>query len=115
MNGHGISESQLSDVYECIRKVLYSEQNLTLWLFGSRANGDFQKYSDVDLLLDASPPFDPEQKRKLTEKLEESDLPFKFDLVLPNEIYEPYRRQIEKEKKLLASFGPTLRPATRSI
>lgn len=69
-----------------------------VWLFGSRALGTHRKYSDVDLLL---VDIDREQISKLTTLLEDSDLPFKFDLVSNSDLESSYRDDIESQKVLL--------------
>ena len=75
-------------------------QGAALWIFGSRARGDHKKFSDVDLLYQVA------SSKKLPKgflfdiqsTLEESDFPFKVDLVNRDEIASGYRDKVESEK-----------------
>jgi predicted nucleotidyltransferase len=54
-----------------------------LWIFGSRARGDHQKFSDIDILVKA--PTDKEWSAilsKIKEDIEERLFPYKVDFVL---------------------------------
>ena len=52
-----------------------------VWVFGSRATGRARRYSDLDLLIDAGRPLSIEEAALLREALEESDLPYRVDIV----------------------------------
>jgi predicted nucleotidyltransferase len=65
-----------------------------VWVYGSRANGTSRSQSDLDMVAFAS----PEQTASvfaLREAFDESDLPFRVDLILWHEIPEQFRRNIE--------------------
>ncbi len=79
-------------------------QVLLVWIFGSRATGKNRPFSDIDLLLEATPPIDFSTQAKLAHELEESNLPFKVDLIPLEQLYLPYAQQIQSEKKLLFKF-----------
>ncbi|MEE9337983.1 MAG: nucleotidyltransferase domain-containing protein [Methylococcaceae bacterium] len=49
--------------------------------FGSRVNGTAKKYSDLDLIVMSKIPLTLQQNALLTEAFEESDLPFKVDVL----------------------------------
>lgn len=80
-------------------------EGCTLYVFGSRARGDYQPFSDLDILVDT----DRELSDLLSEirdALEESQLPIKVDVVLWSELAESYRRFVDEEKiALSASAG----------
>ena len=61
-------------------------------------------FTDIDLLLEAAPPIDFSTQAKLAHELEESNLPFKVDLIPLEQLYLPYAQQIQSEKKLLFQF-----------
>ncbi len=52
-----------------------------LFIFGSRATGKAQKYSDYDVGIRGKKSLSSKTKILIEEALEESDLPYKVDLV----------------------------------
>lgn len=50
-------------------------------VFGSRARGGARRYSDLDLLLTGARPLSPREQGDLHEALDESDLPYRVDLI----------------------------------
>ena len=71
------------------------------WVYGSRAKWTSRPQSDLDLVVFAT----PEQRRgvgNLREAFEESDLPFRVDLFVWDEVPETFREQIEVEHAVLA-------------
>lgn len=70
-----------------------------IWCFGSRARGDHQPFSDLDLMVVGSRDFSIEIGQ-IRELLSKSNFPFKVDLVQLSEFVESYRAQFEREKKL---------------
>jgi predicted nucleotidyltransferase len=72
------------------------------WVYGSRVTGKANPRSDLDLVVFAS----PEQQRQvadLREALEESDLPFRVDLFVWDEMPESFKANIKKEKVCLTA------------
>ncbi len=57
-------------------------------LFGSRAKGSYRPGSDIDLCLDA-PSLTLRQQLEIETRLDDLLLPWKIDLVLMHEIYNP--------------------------
>ena len=98
---YGLKKSQIDLIMKCISSCIKKKNATKVWIFGSRARGGHKKYSDIDLVLESGVPIEKRQKSEMISLLEESDLPFKVDLLLRNEIYEPYRAKIESEMKLL--------------
>jgi type I restriction enzyme S subunit len=82
-----------------------------VWVFGSRATGRARRYSDLDLLIDAGRPLGLEEAALLREAFEESDLPYRVDLVDWHAIGDRFRRLIAAERLPLvgaANSGPTI-------
>ena len=84
------------------------EAGFRVYAFGSRARGDFKKFSDLDLLVVSPGPNAPGPNAslpallsKIGEGLEESTLPIRVDLVLDWELAESYRPGIERDKLAL--------------
>ena len=71
------------------------------WVYGSRAKWTSRPQSDLDLVVFAT----QEQRRgvgNLREAFDESDLPFRVDLFVWDEVPETFRDQIEAEHSVLA-------------
>lgn len=73
-----------------------------VWAYGSRVNGRARVQSDLDLVAFAS----PEQRVSvflLKEAMEESDLPFRVDLLIWDDIPASFHREIERHHVTLLS------------
>jgi predicted nucleotidyltransferase len=70
-----------------------------VWIFGSRARGDFKKFSDIDVLY--SPPnhdLPPGLLSNISEAIEESRLPYKVDLANESQLAASYVQGIFKDR-----------------
>ncbi len=67
-----------------------------VWAYGSRVKGTSRPDSDLDLAVFAAPEEQPAVSA-LREAFEESNLPFRVDLFVWNQIPEQFRRTIEKD------------------
>ncbi len=87
-----------SKQYKIIKNIL-SDLDVNVFVFGSRIKGSARKLSDLDLcLMDL---YSKQTVRKLQDAFEESDLPFKVDVVVWSELTDSFKKQIEKD---LVSF-----------
>ena len=68
-------------------------------LFGSRARGDFNKNSDIDIAVDINLSF--RGKRKLKEKIDAISGLYSVDLVFLDEAQNDLKEKILKEGKVL--------------
>ncbi len=71
------------------------------WVYGSRAKRTSRPQSDLDIVVFAT----PEQQRAvsdLREAFEESNLPFRVDLFVWDEVPDSFREQIESGHVVLA-------------
>lgn len=66
-------------------------------VFGSRAMGCSHELSDLDLCIMDDVPWSV--LASIQAEFEESDLPFKVDIVLWNQCSPPFKSQIEKHMK----------------
>jgi len=73
-----------------------------VWVFGSRATGRARRYSDLDLAIDAGRPLTLDEAATLREAFEESDLPYRVDIVDWHAIDARFRPLIEAERVALA-------------
>ncbi len=71
------------------------------WVYGSRAKWTSTPTSDLDLVVFATPEQQP-QVGDLREALEESNLPFRVDLFVWDDVPDSFRRRIRAEHVVLA-------------
>ena len=74
-----------------------------VWVFGSRATGRARRYSDLDLLIDAGRPLSLDEAAGLRKAFEESDLPYRVDIVDWHAIGDRFRQLIAAERLPLAT------------
>ena len=68
--------------WETVSRILQaSVPACEVWAFGSRVQARAKPYSDLDLAVLAGQPLSLETRAVLTEAFDESDLPFKVDVV----------------------------------
>jgi predicted nucleotidyltransferase len=80
--------------FEIIQKIL-NQFAITAFVFGSRAKNTAKPLSDLDLCLKQT--YDKTTLRKLHDAFEESDLPFKVDVVIWTELSEGFKKHIEND------------------
>ena len=103
----GLRDEDLKLLEELLFKPL-REQHSKIWIFGSRARGDHKPFSDIDILYQL-----PEKHilslsdlSDIKEKLEQSNLPYKVDIVNIEDLAESYREGIIKNKVLISPILP---------
>lgn len=72
-----------------------------VWAFGSRARLTAKPHSDLDLVVISREPLALPELAVLCEAFQESDLPFKVDVVDWASTAEAFRRVIEAERVVL--------------
>ena len=93
----GITAEQRRTVLALLNRYL---PDTTAWAYGSRVKWTSRPESDLDLVVFAR----PEQSARvaeLREAFEESDLPFRVDLFVWDEVSESFRKHIEAEHVVL--------------
>lgn len=105
MDQFGFEPHHRTAIETIFKKSLLTNQKIRVWIFGSRVRGNHRPFSDVDLIIEATPPLTSTLLSQIAADFEESSLPFKFDLVPLDSIYPPYAPQIHNEKKLLVQLG----------
>ncbi len=68
-----------------------------VWAFGSRIKNTAKKYSDLDLALVGLNKIPNTLFQNLKEAFEESDLPFRVDLIDWNSVSQEFQRVIQKD------------------
>ena len=66
-----------------------------VYIFGSRARGDYKQGSDIDLALDLGVKIDSNKIYAIKDRIEESTIPLHVDLVDINAVSEKFREKIE--------------------
>jgi len=97
-SSHGLSKEQI----EVLRKILspFAGQIERVGFFGSRATGRYRANSDIDMVIYGS--IDEKTMDRLFTLLNDSNLPFKIDLVVYNLIsYQSLKKHIDDNMLLL--------------
>lgn len=92
----GLKHQEYQFLKEKIFDPIRMEMEGRVWVFGSRARGDHHPFSDLDLLVCAT--FPQGWIENLRETLENSNLPFKVEIVEINNLAVSYRDQVMREK-----------------
>jgi len=70
-------------------------------VFGSRVKNEAKVYSDLDLAVVCQNDLGADRLRHLKEAFEESDLPFRVDVLDWNRISESFRKVIEQDYEVI--------------
>lgn len=92
-----------------ILETYFHDTSLSVFVFGSRAGTSPRPDSDLDLLLDAQAGIPLSTLGRLKEAFEESDLPFRVDVVCRADISPDFYRRIQADLTPLCIFGDTAR------
>jgi predicted nucleotidyltransferase len=95
-NRMAIADQVLDEVRRIIREVL-GEAKVTVYLFGSWARGDATSVSDIDLAIEPHDPLPPGTLARLRERLEDSRVPYRVEVVDLTEADPALRRRIVAE------------------
>lgn len=92
-----------SDEYELLNNLAIDplkKYGAKVWIFGSRARGDQRSFSDVDILfeLPVETEFESGFLFEIKDRLEESRLPYKVDLVQLQDVAVSYLPGILKDR-----------------
>lgn len=93
----GLTENELDYFQRELVKPL-NKLGATVWVFGSRARGDHQKYSDLDVLVESSSRDLTATLSNIREEFEEGNFPYKVDIVALSELAESYRENALKDR-----------------
>ena len=89
---------------DTVRKILAEHvPDCEIRAFGSRVNNRAKSYSDLDLAVVGDDKLDCDRLRLLKEAFEESDLPFRVDIIDWNDISPEFREHIEKQFETIMS------------
>lgn len=74
---------------------------VTVWAFGSRVHGRARRYSDLDLAIDAGRRLTIDETAAIREAFDESDLPYRVDILDWRAIGAEFRSLIAAHRRLL--------------
>lgn len=77
-----------------------------VFAFGSRVQGRARRFSDLDLAFDAGRPLALREEALLSDAFDESDLPWRVDLVDLAACSPAFRQIVETQAVLLLEIGP---------
>ena len=94
----GLSSRILADLRQVFRRFPEVERVL---IYGSRARGDYQPYSDIDLAI-VAPTMTPQRFAELWSALEDLPLIFRLDVVHWDRLGNPrLKEEIRRQGKIL--------------
>lgn len=98
----GLNPEELKLLMDLVIKPLKS-YGASVWIFGSRARGNFKPFSDIDLLysLDNDHQLPQGALFQIKDAIEESRLPYKVDIVSESELAASYRDNVLSERVLI--------------
>ena len=83
---------------ECILPL--KKAGAKVWIFGSRARGDYRMHSDADILYVSAIPLGALLLR-IKERLEESRLSIKVDLVSEADLAQSHRESVMRDRVVI--------------
>lgn len=86
--------------YQYIQKTVVDplqDQDVTVWVFGSRARGDQREFSDLDLMIESKEDVSAIVGR-IEEILENGNFQYKVDIVQSKNFADSYRASFEIDK-----------------
>lgn len=98
----GLTSAEYQDFLRIVVRPLQN-RGAQVWVFGSRARGDYKQFSDVDVLYSSQNGISLGDLAFIREAIEESNFPYKVDLVALSDIAESYRTQILSERVLVSN------------
>lgn len=83
-----LSEKELTIVTQILKKHI---PNHNFFIFGSRAKGNVHEYSDLDIAIEGNGKLDLLTLANLRDEFQDSNLPFRVDLVDLNNISPEFK------------------------
>jgi type I restriction enzyme R subunit len=88
MDNFGLPEKLITEIKAVLNRNASVEKAV---IFGSRAKGNYKKYSDVDIALFGN--IDEDSAQNIHERLEELESPFMFDVLVFEDIQNEELKQ----------------------
>ena len=79
-------------------KIIEKNNNIKIYIFGSRARGDYKEYSDIDLCITEE--IDPKKRYKIMDDVDKIMTHHKIDLIFIQDVKnEEFIKNIDRDKK----------------
>ena len=88
------------DMIKALILETFKNDDVKIILFGSRAKGDFNRHSDIDIGIMPKNGYDRRKLISIKEKLEEMNIPYKVDVVDISRVSNIFRKKAMKEGKI---------------
>lgn len=98
-----LSPKHRTIVEEILRR--HAPRPCRVWVFGSRVRGRARRFSDLDLAVDAGRPLTFGDTAPLADAFDDSDLPWRVDVVDLVTCSPTFRREVESHAALLFEAG----------
>lgn len=107
MNNLSLEQLDITgDELTIVRAILAQHlPDCSVWAFGSRVTGKAGPYSDLDLVILDKAPLSFALMADLVEAFDQSDLPFKVDIVDWAKTNETFKKIIHQRKIVLRAAG----------
>lgn len=92
---------QIQAKHKKIVEDILNKHKIEVYVFGSRAKGTARPLSDLDLCIKHKP--EKSLVRKLQDDFEESDLPFKVDIIIWDDITDAFKQNIQNDLVLFTA------------
>lgn len=90
---YGLSE----EIIETL-KIIEKNNNLKIYIFGSRARGDYKEYSDIDICITEE--VDQKRRYKIMDDVDKIMTHHKIDLIFIQDVKnEEFIKNIDRDKK----------------
>lgn len=90
---YGLSE----EIIETL-KIIEKNNNVKIYIFGSRARGDYKKYSDIDICITEE--VDQKRRYKIMDDVDKIMTHHKIDLIFIQDVKnEEFIKNIDRDKK----------------
>lgn len=93
----GLTEAQYQFILENVVQP-FLKRGAKIYCYGSRARGDQQPFSDLDLMIESSADLSKEVGQ-LNEFMSNSNFPYKVELVEFSQFADSYKQKYLKERK----------------
>lgn len=94
----GLTSSEKAKIINLCKSII---PDAAIYVYGSRARGDFKPRSDIDLALQADTPISFFDIAELKDVLAATDMPYKFDVIDLNSIQDmDFKKQLLTEMVL---------------
>ena len=90
---YGLSEEIIET-----RKIIEKNNNVKIYIFGSRARGDYKEYSDIDICITEE--VDQKRRYKIMDDVDKIMTHHKIDLIFIQDVKnEEFIKNIDRDKK----------------